>query len=529
MKKLISIIVFCIVLCAQNAFSYALKEDYVENPNSAQYGIGKVISNQPIKYFIVRHKSKNSNTPLTGTVRDRAAIVEGFGIWFSYAQSQIEKAGRSAEFADIMPILSRGVQLQEVNSEDQADVIFDFMSEAAIAKRCQGTAAAGCAIGNKMIIPHIPAKQGNALSDPEVTIIHELGHYYGLADQLWSAHNHSLVYSIPERFGKKITIMNGTHDNFGCDDVDNIVNLIDFAKANKAKGKWSVRGEKGWKSFCDATMFQEAKVFNRKDYTGKQCIYKFGNNGNINNVLCPDPFVLANRYVSYKKNGLPDVLKDVDHNWLITYTFWKGGTNLTGTVKSADSGKSILALKAERKNNDGSVSWEVPYHESTMNVDVSGSEGCRLYWDQEHGKGSTESHGIVVNNNGSLIPTYYSLSLRPHHKYTGMNQNPLFTNNMAIYLASYLMEKTGVWRCSIFVDHSEREVFVYEDNQLTSSDKNTAKEIASSMGLSVTELEQAGQQACLQQQAVRGVKQAELKSICRLFYRMEDLYQQSGK
>ena len=178
-------------------------------------------------------------------------ITQAYTTWFTYTAKTIRLAERENEFADILPLLDRGIQVEFVDDLAQADIRVIITKDLqTLRKYCGGRNTHGC-------YQRTPDNSGQPVLFLSTTILpllnsfsktvtlHEVGHSLGLSDQYTTFRpggraNSDTVYSTPE---SSSSIMNRTR-TLTCDDADAIINLLDLAR-----GEFH-GGATGWKSFC---------------------------------------------------------------------------------------------------------------------------------------------------------------------------------------------------------------------------------------------------------------------------------------
>ena len=539
MKKYISL--FICLLLSLAVFAKApggLKEDYVDNPERPGYGLAKALLQEPIKYYVEETRSakpKKGVAPdyateavLTRGISAQAAVVEGFNKWFSYTKETIEKAGRQAEFADIMPYLSRPVRLEKVSNPDVADMSFVFATYQEMQRLCRGDAA-GCHWGVKIVVPYIEYTQagGDDWESTDATLVHEIGHFYGLGDDYLGTYNKSLEYSTVGRTGKNLTIMDMGHV-MGCDDADTFINAIDFTLAYKNNWRWSERAIRGWKSFCDNNRFAEGKELDKPPLVGKQCIYNFKHRGTLDSKLCPEPFVPGNRRLNYTKDGYPMSLEDLDMNISISYHTWFGFKDMkptvTADIRELGTNKRLITLTAERNAEryaDGTfVSWEFPYQEDYIGV-WNDEEGCHLSRLRDLGVLETE-HVTLDPSNGSVVQADYDVRLYSDRNYTGKNKSLFTEKKIDADIRASEDPKSG-WTCSIGLNGTGKGL-KYQGDQLVSVDENVVQQVVDRYQVSPAAIWEAGAQSCSRKRFMSSLNFRDLKDLCRFEYRAEDLY-----
>jgi len=535
MKKYISLFICLLLSLAIFAKDPGgLMKDYVDNPEMPGYGLVKALFQEPIKYHVEEtHSAKPkkgvapeyaSEAVLTRGINSKAAVVEGFNIWFAHTKDAIEKAGRREEFADIMPYLSRRVLLKEVSNSDEADMSFKFGTYEDMQRICGGSAG-GCHWGVQIVVPYIEYTQagGDDWDSTDATLVHEIGHFYGLGDDYLGTYNKSPEYSTVGRTGKHLTIMDMGHV-MGCDDVDSFINAIDYTLAYKKNWKWSERATRGWKSFCDDNMFAEGKELNKPDTVDKQCIYKFNRSGTVSRKLCPEPFVPGGRRINYTKDGTPMSLEDLDMNISILYHTWFGFEDtkptVTAEIRELGSNKRLMSLKAERYADDTFVSWDFPYQEDYMGV-WNDKEGCHL--SRLRDLGVLESEYVTLDSSDwSVVQADYEVRLYSDRNYTGENKSLFTEKKIDADIRASEDPKSG-WTCSIGLNGTGKGL-KYQGDQLVSVDENVVQQVVDRYHVSPAAIWEAGAQSCSRKRFMSSLNFRDLKDLCRFEYRAEDLY-----
>ena len=176
------------------------------------------------------------------------AIYDAYNEWFFNAVRHIEKAQREDEFADILPILRKGVEMI-IGGKDN-DIEFSFMPLQSIQLHCR-SGAGGCyvpGLSGPSKMPariYLPNKDVFLKARQKNLSLHEIGHSLGLSDQYIQARS---VNSDP-RYGsseERDSVMKkaGWTKGLSCDDADGIINLIDITRGIRRGG------ETGWKTLC---------------------------------------------------------------------------------------------------------------------------------------------------------------------------------------------------------------------------------------------------------------------------------------
>ncbi|MBR4508841.1 MAG: hypothetical protein IKP23_05190 [Elusimicrobiaceae bacterium] len=293
-------------------------------------------------------------------------ITNGFQIWFSDTKAAIEKAGRQQEFADIMPILNKSVTpISDTSRQYERDyripvVNFHFTTENKMHSICGNYEAAACegssSFGADIISVHPYTTQKSewfSRNQIKLILIHEIGHYYGLADQYRdAAWNADKEYSTKDRIKDGSSVMaSGYTSHLKCDDIDGFINLIDFTLAKQNDGNFSKRAQKGWASFCNGkgyknTYYKMAKPFSAKGLNNPN------NEPSSNSQIKPFTFYSSqHKYdFTYNRNDLMATKKDDQYSY--KYSYYKN--NGIPTIKVSAAGKEFFAVKKDRN------AWELP-------------------------------------------------------------------------------------------------------------------------------------------------------------------------
>ena len=177
-------------------------------------------------------------------------IKDAYNEWFLNATYHIETSQREDEFADILPLLRRGIPVQI--SEHGKDLDIVFLPYLEIPKHC--SSESGCyknaSNGRKIPLIYLLYDDGfvKVLSlgrkDKKTIGLHEIGHSLGLSDQYVKSSSRSIntdaMYSSIE---DRKSIMENFH-HLTCDDADGIINLIDITNGVRRGG------DSGWKTLC---------------------------------------------------------------------------------------------------------------------------------------------------------------------------------------------------------------------------------------------------------------------------------------
>ena len=228
------------------ASSWAISKEVVDNRIHFPYVVDRVLADRPVYYAV-----GPDITP-----EEEAAFVDGVRHWPRETAQAIEQADRTEEFADILPLLKREIRFVKTD-ENNADIVV-------IVEETNPSVEGYFWPGNNRIAIDVDHRETFA----EI-ILHEAGHYWGLADQYagerFTAHP---TYSsdVNTQEGSMMRGSYTTGGNLTCDDYDGLINLFDLKLAQQRGGRFSERAQKGWYGLCRSVknFYQESKTTNRK-------------------------------------------------------------------------------------------------------------------------------------------------------------------------------------------------------------------------------------------------------------------------
>ena len=214
-----------------------------------------ILSEQPITLKLTLPDEEEINRP-----RWEQELQQAFNQWFVHAYQFIEQSGRAKEFADVLPVLQKGLHFGPQGLEENITVLNSIKKLRYI---CGDERANACASRNTytLILPtnEVLSEAAEELNLSPVSLskimTHEFGHQLGLIDQnpddTDRQKNRVLPSGHSTHMHVKDTAMSGSYEQgaMGCDDVDALINVIDLHRAG-AQG--SRRGKK-WKSFCQTS------------------------------------------------------------------------------------------------------------------------------------------------------------------------------------------------------------------------------------------------------------------------------------
>jgi len=184
----------------------------------------------------------------------------------------IQQSEREKEFKDILPFFTRELTIQEVPFYEPAHVMLTWDKKNRRQEQVSGYFAHTMQTNDITFAPTVFVSPDETGRFDEVTL-HELGHFYGLADDYFSGRrNAHPEYSgeVNESYGSIMQEI-GTHDaHLTCDDADGFIKLVDLRLSQQNNGKFTGRARKGWKSLCpgSAHRYKNGLTVNRNEYDG---------------------------------------------------------------------------------------------------------------------------------------------------------------------------------------------------------------------------------------------------------------------
>ncbi len=177
-------------------------------------------------------------------------------------------------FQDILPLLRRkiSVQRREIFEVEETNIILTTDTK----NRCKGGVA--CFISDLPEVdgikfPPVISVNPSRLDDLGYVTLHEIGHFYGLADDYLEGRDLA-----DKEYSSDINVVQGSimgkvgasDGKITCDDADGFIKLIDLRIAQQNGGQFLGRAHKGWKSLCpeSTNYYQDNRTVTRNEYDG---------------------------------------------------------------------------------------------------------------------------------------------------------------------------------------------------------------------------------------------------------------------
>ncbi len=378
-RKLSNIlIIFFIFPTFVQALDWGIQEQFVENED-IRWGVEKLLNKQPIKYEVAPEVKPEEVQMFLANIQK----------WPTETLNYIKQSGRTKEFKDIIPILEHQFKLIQTDDKNQPDLklVFESSNEDLDLSEEGG---------------HINLNKGRIAINTqyrnlfdEITL-HELGHYFGLADQ---EQNYPSAKVHPEYSSDRnleagsimMSLDNLPGPHLTCDDADGFINLIDLYLSRQNNGKFSDRATNGWTSLCEdnQNLYREAQTINR--------------NPQFKAAVAPY-FYKVHRYVNGKR-VLPDSWLSEDHaNVISLFQFHNGdrikrsndGFNLVETITSNED---ILLCSHGKQVKEIVREFYYNFYEDENMATIT----VNCYADQEY----TDTYKISMKLNEKTIFSYY--------------------------------------------------------------------------------------------------------------------------
>lgn len=389
-KKIIS---FLLVLFLASSFisanDWGILDEYRGDVNN--FGMLKFLNGKEITYHLsaTQLSSQSTYTPeerLELALEYKHFIQKAFDTWpIETKKIILNEPKRKDEFKDITSKYLKSVKIKEVKDKNEADLIINFTTIEGKSARC-GKVPAGCysTTEHLMTIPDPflfdSEKERNAQLS---TFIHEIGHFFGLADQYKNLNDIDPVYSDFDKLGVQ-SVMGSNYDfiHLRCDDADGFINLIDLTLAIKNNGVFSKRAQEGWASLCNGktnrkdNFYREGKTLDKQPFRVTwNCLYEYDSKGNISKILCPTPFNFYNKKLEYNNSNLIEYATDSDFQCSYSYSKKKK------EIVISCNGEKLIAdgCNSQKKELNGKEVWTLP---DIYNIKAYPAEGY-VYIDRD--------------------------------------------------------------------------------------------------------------------------------------------------
>ena len=371
-------------------------DSFDEDNNYMRYGMYRVMRGEPIKYsytIIPSSATVQDSKPLgklqssitsgvSEAVYDKL-IRQNLQTWPFQTVKFIRAAGREAEFADIIALFA-DVKAEKAPADAEADVRISFSDMPYIRAKVQDDTSCGMALdGEKPISvfvldPNLDISKSSdscfrpketAYEFAELVLLHELGHFYGLADQ-YDTSNASPLFSDTGRLGRKSIMGSSFEKTLQCDDVDGLIKLADRVFF-KMHGKYTARDAKGWKSFCnDGKTYRYGRELNRAPYFAHWNLYRYTTAGDIAEVLPKRPYMgKENPSAQRNQDGLIEKITDNEGGVYFKYVYGREGAPLIQVCAHRISDDLLLECVNYSKDAGGNY-WNVDGHQLFISDDT---------------------------------------------------------------------------------------------------------------------------------------------------------------
>ncbi len=504
------------------AAQWGITSDYeTDDSRDSTYCMDKFLSGSSISYYI----KYGSNTTLEEDFLYDNLTIEAFRLWPLFVKNQIIKAGREAEFADIMPLLTKSVSLKKLSSPVKGALTVRFVNENKLIELC-GEGSGGCfSMSDQSItVPLISQKEDDCYTREEVlaSLTHEIGHFYGLADQYQEAIEfNSATHSTSDRVNSEDSLM-AIGSSLGCDDADGFINLIDFTLA-KNRGSYSTRAQKGWKSFCDDTMYQNARVLNRTPFWSGRKKYEYDASGNILRYSYYNPFRINGREI-IEDQEIPTY--SIDEQEKIWTHFVLEHDEVVGESLSAcvmPFGFEIPIFRMELVRGidaeTNTPSWNIPYEQNEVYLDFPPENGiCQL----SHFPTYEFSEVLSFDKDGNLIKEIYR-----YESY--LNDDPVVDtalNKISAYLSVSLLLEDNEQICGISFSENDNTSILLDAGEIIDINQEELNKISQRYNLSKQSILDSAKILCDKKHYQKSEKMSDFKDFCTFFSKIESSYQQ---
>ena len=245
--------ILVLMMCSYtlHAEPHAVLTTAAQDTTRTTYAMDFLISRRPIRYAVSESVTPEQEQSFTDSIKK----------WPQETARIIRESKRRSEFQDVLPIFQTKISLVRVDNAEKADVFLDIGAHV----NCNDSVAC---FREKGLLPYSQVLLTDQVTYPEATMLHEVGHFYGLGDQYDGGrlNNHDEYSSNVNREEK--AIMQGgraTNGQITCDDADGMINLLDLRRSKRNKGRFTWRANKGWASLCASSdnVYQQARTVTR--------------------------------------------------------------------------------------------------------------------------------------------------------------------------------------------------------------------------------------------------------------------------
>ena len=242
MKRICCAISCFVMLCmlsvkAHAEDPYGVLQDAVHDHT---YAMDFLLNGTPLRYAVSKDIS----------MEEKKIFAQSLRQWPLEVLNLIEQNQRTQEFKDIIPLLKRNLTLVEQNPFDNYWYVCKASEDGA-----GGFLAHDRRHKNRSSICFNESirsadRQLNKIH-LGTALLHEAGHYFGLADQ-YGPDNAAPGYSTGPHKGSAMDLLIGNsleERHISCDDADGFINFLDL-RLYQRDGKFSPRAQRGWKSLC---------------------------------------------------------------------------------------------------------------------------------------------------------------------------------------------------------------------------------------------------------------------------------------